>query len=388
MSNVFPEKVQKVILRQAPIPAWQRKHPWIYTGSIADAPPNLIPGQIVALYSPDQKHQGYALWENRANLACLAFSWETHDSPTRPSFWHNVWQRALTLRQNAPSLRNTNAFRLLHGESDGCPGLITDIYDKVAVIQTRSTGAQRLLVWLKDFLYEVLSISHVYVKENTQPYWLGAAYPEPGIWIQENNLSFWVSWEGQKTGFFLDQRTNRQLCQWYVQNRRVLDLFSYTGAFSVYALKGGAQKVTSVDISRKALDVLQKNLQKNRLDSEIHCQDAFSYLHIVKKAEFDFIISDPPAFAKRPSEVASAKRGYRELHRQILSKIAPEGYLATFSCSQAVSPELFRETLYHAASQVGREVQILHFFHAAEDHPVSIYFPEGEYLKGFLVKVF
>ncbi|MGQ9864287.1 MAG: class I SAM-dependent rRNA methyltransferase [Bacteroidia bacterium] len=390
MSHGFPEKVQKVILRQASIPAWRKRHPWLYTGSIADAPSDLVPGQIVALYSPDQKHQGYAFWENRANLACLAFLWETHDNPTRPVFWHKVWHNALTLRQKAPSLQNTNAFRLLHGESDGCPGLIVDVYDNVAVVQTRSTGAQRLLPWLKDFLRDTLTISYLYIKQKNAGYWMDETYPQAGLWIQENHLSFWVSWQGQKTGLFLDQRDNRQLCSLYIQNRRVLDLFSYTGAFSLYALKNGAQTVVSVDTSQKALSILQKNLQKNRMTEscEIHCQDAFTYLHRIKKADFDFIISDPPAFAKKPSEVPAAQRGYRELHRQLLSKIAPHGYLATFSCSQAVNAELFRQTLYHAASEIGRTVQILRFFHAAEDHPVSIYFPEGEYLKGFLVKVF
>jgi 23S rRNA (cytosine1962-C5)-methyltransferase len=296
---------------------------------------------------------------------------------------------------------DNNTCRLIHGEGDMLPGLIIDIYAHTAVIQAHSAGMHRSRMDIAEVVHEILpdEIRHIYYKsEATLPFkaQLGAenAYLLGGEDVQdiaaENGLKFHVDWEkGQKTGFFVDQRENRMLLESYAAGRRVLNMFCYTGGFSFYAMRGGAQKVHSVDSSGKAIHTTCRNIALNFPEDTRHeafAEDAFKYLENTEE-QYDLIVLDPPAFAKHKQVLRNALQGYRKLNVLALEKIQPGGILFTFSCSQVVSKENFRVTLFSAAAQTGRNVRILHQLTQPADHPINIYHPEGEYLKGLVLQV-
>ncbi|MDE7334977.1 MAG: class I SAM-dependent rRNA methyltransferase, partial [Muribaculaceae bacterium] len=296
---------------------------------------------------------------------------------------------------------DNNAYRLVHGEGDFLPGLVVDIYGNTAVVQAHSPGMHFCRDIIARALTEIpgLPVSNVYYKsETTLPY---KAHLDPqneyiigsysGSVAIENGMSFNIDWlRGQKTGFFVDQRDNRSLLRQYSCGRRVLNMFCYTGGFSVYALRGGAKLVHSVDSSGKAIELTRANVEMNfpeATNHEAYAVDAFKYLADIEKGQYDLIILDPPAFAKHRSALRNALIGYRRLNARAIEQIAPGGILFTFSCSQAVSREQFRLAVFTAAASTGRKVRILHQLTQPADHPINIYHPEGEYLKGLILQV-
>ena len=300
---------------------------------------------------------------------------------------------------------NNNTYRLIHGEGDFLPGLIVDVYADTAVLQAHSAGMHRMRQLIAETIVEqVPEVNNVYYKsESTLPFkrhftdiqdgWLiHSGNQESEYWSKENGLEFSIDWlRGQKTGFFVDQRENRALVEHYSNGRRVLNMFCYTGGFSVYALRGGAQLVHSVDSSDKAIQLVQCNVNRNFPDCNRHeafCRDAFAFLdNINAKTPYDLIILDPPAFAKHREAVKNALQGYKRLNYKAFSQIASGGILFSFSCSQAVDKDMFRLAVFSAAAMAGRKVRILHQLHQPQDHPISIYHPEGEYLKGLVLYV-
>ena len=318
------------------------------------------------------------------------------------AFWDERLSEALILRRALNLLRaDNNIFRLVHGEGDRLPGLIVDIYGETAVMQAHSVGMHYARHQIAQSLQRVLgeSVAQVYYKsETTLPYKanldeldgpLLGGVSKNNVAV-ENNLRFHIDWlRGQKTGFFIDQRENRLLLQRYSNKRHVLNMFCYTGGFSVYALRGGAQEVVSVDSSAKAIDLTNANVALNYPNCDHHkayAEDAFKFLD---KADdtFDLIVLDPPAFAKHKEAVRNALKGYTRLNMQAMRKIKSGGIIFTFSCSQAISKDQFRLAVFTAAAQSGRYVRILHQLHQPADHPVNIYHPEGEYLKGLVLEI-
>ncbi len=334
------------------------------------------------------------------SIAVRILSFE--DIPIDETFWQQRLARSLELRRNLQLVDNSrnNICRLVHGEGDGLPGLVIDLYGDVAVMQAHSVGMHRNRMQIAEALRETMgsALKAIYYKsEGTLPF-KAALEPENGFLYGqsesdvacENGLLFHIDWlKGQKTGFFVDQRDNRALLEKYSNHRRVLNMFCYTGGFSVYALRGGAQIVDSVDSSAKAIELVEKNVQLNFPDETRHrgyAEDAFRYLDQMEQV-YDLIILDPPAFAKHKDSLKNALRGYTKLNAKAFEKIQPGGILFTFSCSQAVSKEQFRLAVFTAAAISQRRVSILHQLHQPADHPVNIYHPEGEYLKGLVLYV-
>ena len=314
------------------------------------------------------------------------------------AFWHSRLLSALQMRQTIGLADNpqNNTYRLVHGEGDNLPGLIIDVYDKTAVMQAHSIGMHLCRHDIARQLVEVMGkrIENVYYKsETTLPF----MEPENGFIVGgspdnvavENGLKFRVDWlRGQKTGFFVDQRENRSLLEHYAKGRRVLNMFCYTGGFSVYAMRGGAELVHSEDSSAKAIELTRQNVEMNFPGDSRHqafCEDAFKYLE--KADGYDLIILDPPAFAKHRGALHNALKGYTRLNAKAFEKIQAGGILFTFSCSQVVTKDHFRNAVFTAAAQAGRKVRILHQLHQPADHPINIYHPEGEYLKGLVLYV-
>ncbi|MBQ1936558.1 MAG: class I SAM-dependent rRNA methyltransferase, partial [Bacteroidales bacterium] len=325
--------------------------------------------------------------------------------PLAPDFWTISIARALEVRRAAGLVDNpaTNCFRLVHGEGDGLPGLIIDWYDGVCVLQAHSVGMFRAKLQISKALQEVFgdALKAVYDKSSgTAPFKAGLELIDGYLYkredfnqkettVLENNNAFIVNWEeGQKTGFFLDQRDNRALVGYHAQGRNVLNLFCYTGGFSVYALNAGALNVDSVDSSARAIDLAKRNKANTGKDNfECFCTDAIEHLSKCEAGKYDLIIVDPPAFAKHRGALKNALRAYQRLNAAAISRVAPGGLVFTFSCSQVVDKISFANTVFSAAAQTGRRVRILDRLCQGADHPVNIYHPEGEYLKGLLLYV-
>ena len=391
-----------VILRRGKEESLKRRHPWIFSGAIhhIDGAENLREGDVVDVYSSSNEFIARGHYQiGSIMVRVLTFRKEAIDE----QFYARKIRNAFLLRLTLGLVDNprTTCFRLVHGEGDGLPGLVIDIYDRVAVVQCHSVGMYSDRDLIVRALKEVCSsrIDAIYDKsaqtvpfkanlEAKDDYLFGSAKSE--YTVLENGNRFLVNWEeGQKTGFFLDQRYARENVAKYSSERRVLNTFSYTGGFSVYALQGGARSVTSVDISDKAVALAERNVALNFGPEACHeavSADAVEYLREIDSS-YDMIILDPPAFAKHHKVLGNAVQGYRRINQRAIEKIAPGGLLFTFSCSQAVSKELFRTTVFSAAALAGRQVRILKQFTQPEDHPVSIFHPEGEYLKGLLLFV-
>ncbi len=394
----------KIILKPHKEESLERFHPWVFSGAIAKAPDGIEEGDIVAVHS----HDGRCIGLGHFQIGSIAVRMLTFgpEQEINRDFYAGRLQQALRLRQSiglAPTdaqSEKQEAYRLVHGEGDFLPGLVVDVYGSTAVLQAHSPGMHFARLQIAQALVGLgVGIRNVYYKsETTLPYkahldpvnaYLIGQY-ETDI-AQENGLKFHVDWlKGQKTGFFVDQRENRALLERYSRNRKVLNMFCYTGGFSFYALRGGAQLVHSVDSSAKAVSLTNANVELNFPEDSRHkafAEDAFKFLDNIGQGEYDLIVLDPPAFAKHRTALRNALRGYQRLNARAIERIAPGGILFTFSCSQAVTKEQFRLAVFSAAAQTGRRVRILHQLTQPADHPVNIYHPEGEYLKGLVLYV-
>ena len=388
-----------IVLKRGKADSLRRFHPWVFSGAIQSLPDDLREGEIVRV--EDASSQFLAVGHYQiGSIAIRILSFE--DVVVDDAFWDERLSEALMLRRVLNLLRaDNNIFRLVHGEGDRLPGLIVDIYGETAVMQAHSVGMHYARHQIAQSLQRILgkSVTQVYYKsETTLPYkanleeldgpLLGNA-SNNNVAV-ENDLRFHIDWlRGQKTGFFIDQRENRLLLQHYSNKRYVLNMFCYTGGFSVYALRGGAQEVISVDSSAKAIDLTNANVALNYPKCDHHkayAEDAFKFLDKADDA-YDLIVLDPPAFAKHKEAVRNALKGYTRLNLQAMRKIKRGGILFTFSCSQAISKDQFRLAVFTAAAQSGRYVRILHQLHQPADHPVNIYHPEGEYLKGLVLEI-
>lgn len=377
----------------------RRFHPWVFSGAIATMEPGIEEGDRVTVLS----HDGTVLGAGHYQIGSIAVRMLRPGAEEIPDgFFANRLREALALRRTLGLAReDNNCFRLVHGEGDFLPGLVVDIYGDTAVMQAHSPGMHFERYAIADALTELpdCRIRNVYYKsETTLPpkadldavneYLIGTYDGSVAI---ENGLKFNIDWlRGQKTGFFIDQRDNRALLERYARGREVLNMFCYTGGFSVYAMRGGAVKVDSVDSSAKAAALTDANIALNFGDDPRHrtfAEDAFKYLDAMEKGAYDLIVLDPPAFAKRLKALQQGLRGYRKLNAKAFEKIRPGGVLFTFSCSQVVSREQFRLAVFSAAVQAGRRVRILHQLTQPADHPIDICHPEGEYLKGLVLYV-
>lgn len=388
-----------IVLKRGKADSLRRFHPWVFSGAIQSLPNNLKEGEIVRV--EDASSQFLAVGHYQiGSIAIRILSFE--DVVVDDAFWDERLSEALMLRRALNLLRaDNNIFRLVHGEGDRLPGLIVDIYGETAVMQAHSVGMHYARHQIAQSLQRILgkSVTQVYYKsETTLPYKANLEELDGPLLgnvsnnnvAVENDLRFHIDWlRGQKTGFFIDQRENRLLLQHYSNKRHVLNMFCYTGGFSVYALRGGAQEVVSVDSSAKAIDLTNANVALNYPNCDHHkayAEDAFRFLDKADDA-YDLIVLDPPAFAKHKEAVRNALKGYTRLNLQAMRKIKCGGILFTFSCSQAISKDQFRLAVFTAAAQSGRYVRILHQLHQPADHPVNIYHPEGEYLKGLVLEI-
>ena len=415
-----------VILKPHKEESLKRFHPWVFSGAIArvvlDASHKAAApeeGELAAVCSAANETLGVGHWQV-GSIAVRILAFGVAELPA--GFWNERIRAAYKVREaiglvsgyglpvTGYGMRENNTFRLIHGEGDFLPGLIVDVYADTAVMQAHSVGMHVCRHTIAEaILAEVPQVKNVYYKsDDTLPFkaniegektgWItvtGYGLPVTGdeFWSTENGLQFRIDWlRGQKTGFFIDQRENRALVERYAKDKDVLNMFCYTGGFSLYALRGGAKTVDSVDVSQKAIDLVNVNVARNFPEAKNHtavAADAFEYLSAQREkgSTYDLIILDPPAFAKHRDAVKNALRGYQRINAKAIEMIRPGGILFTFSCSQAVDKEAFRLAVFSAAAQVGRKVRILHQLHQPQDHPINIYHPEGEYLKGLVLYV-
>lgn len=392
---------KKIYLKHGKQESLLRHHPWVFSGAISRVSAEIEEGEIVDVFtsSGDFIARGHS---QVGSIAVRVLTFE--DEAIDQQWWNDRIASALSVRRTLGLVGNatTTCYRLVHGEGDNLPGLVVDIYDKTAVVQCHSVGMYLSL----DAIVEALkanfgeSLTAIYNKSSqTLPFKADVDAEDGYLWgegvgeevVLEGGHKFAVNWaKGQKTGFFIDQRANRALVAEYAKGRNLLNTFCYTGGFSIYALAGGAKSVTSVDSSGVAIELVDKNVALNFPEGAPHksaAMDTFDFLRTVEDGEFDMIILDPPAFAKHHKVLGNALQGYKRLNARAMEKIAKGGILFTFSCSQAVSKEQFRLAVFSAAAIAGRKVRILHQLTQPTDHPINIYHPEGEYLKGLVLYV-
>ena len=390
---------KNIYLKHGKEESLKRFHPWIFSGAIHHMDDGIAEGDTVRVITADGDCIAVGHYQ-KGTITIRVLSFQ--DIVIDESFWGSRIQSALAMRECIGMANNpdNNTYRLVHGEGDYLPGLVIDCYGTTAVMQAHSVGMHVCREQICKVLVDVMGerIRNVYYKSETTLPFKAALGQENGFiyghtddnTAVENGLKFHVDWlKGQKTGFFVDQRENRLLLEHYAKGKSVLNMFCYTGGFSVYAMRGGAKVVHSVDSSAKAVELTNLNVAMNFPDDNRHeafCEDAFKYLDENDK-KYDLIVLDPPAFAKHRMALHNALKGYIRLNIKGLQRIKPGGILFTFSCSQAVSKENFRNAVFTAAAQAGRNVRILHQLHQPADHPVNIYHPEGEYLKGLVLYV-
>lgn len=383
----------KVILKSGKEKSIQRRHPWIFSGAVYGVTQELNDGEMVDVVDAQNQHLGTGYFSDKGSIVVrlLTFGEETFSE----NFWTEKLQSAWELRLNLLNLEETNAFRLIHGEGDGIPGLIIDYYDKNWVIQAHSSGiyyaVEEIAKAIQNSFPEYCDT--IYCKSsgtlpNTGTDYFLFGNKEETI-AKENNILFSVNWvEGQKTGFFLDQRENRKLLGAFSKGKKVLNTFCYTGGFSIYAMRAGAELVTSVDISQKAVDLAAKNMELNfpNANHKAVADDVFNFMKENHQI-YDVIVLDPPAFAKSIKSKHTATQAYKRLNIAGLKALAPKGILFTFSCSQVIDDVLFYNTVAAAAIETGRTIRVLHKLEQGPDHPTNIYHPEGHYLKGLVLYV-
>ena len=388
-----------IILKRGKEKSLFRYHPWIFSGAVKSKESSVKEGDIVKVFNEEGNFLAAGHWQI-GSIAVRILTFE--DIEINLQFWTERILRALELRKAAglADRADNNVFRLVHGEGDGLPGLVVDCYGDVAVVQFHSVGMYLSRNEIAEALRTVLGprLKAIYNKsEGTLPYKAGLNAENGYLWgsadsfvAVENGLKFHVDWlEGQKTGFFIDQRENRALIEHYSAGRDVLNMFCYTGGFSFYAMRGGAKSVTSVDVSERAVELANRNVELNFPGDPRHsayASEAFEFLNGAAD-KYDLIILDPPAFAKHKNVLDNAIQGYKRLNRKAFEVIKTGGIIFTFSCSQVMTRDLFRQTVFTAAANTGRRIKILHQLTQPADHPVSIYHPEGEYLKGLVMYV-
>ncbi|HRG58653.1 MAG TPA: class I SAM-dependent rRNA methyltransferase [Bacteroidia bacterium] len=392
--------IPKVILSSGKDQSPRRFHPWIFSGAIKKIKGEVAEGMIVEVVSNHDEPLGIGHYSN-GSIAVRIFSFE--HQVIDQEFWNKRIQKAYNFRKDAGLInnKNTNTFRLIHAEGDGLPGLIIDVYGDTAVIQSHSTGMHLIKNELVEALKNVFgkTLTCIYDKSaDTMPTIPGMEITNQILWgkpeseyVLEHGLKFKIDWEqGQKTGFFIDQRENRKLLQKYCEGKKVLNTFCYSGGFSVYALAADAALVHSVDSSKKAIVLTDANVELNFGTQAKHQSFALDTFNFLEHSEekYDVIILDPPAFAKHHNVKHNAVQGYKRLNAEAIRRINPGGVIFTFSCSQAVDKYLFHNTLMSAAIQAGREVRVLEYMSQPVDHAPSIFHPEGEYLKGIVIKVY
>lgn len=388
--------MKKIFLKPKKDAAVRRFHPWIFSGAIATMEDGIADGEAVEVYSAHKDYLAMGHYQSSASIAIRIFSFTKTDADQ--AFWTQKIQNAYQYRQQLGLTQNphTNCYRLVHAEGDGLPGLIVDIYDKTAVLQCHSIGMHLVKEKIIPALVEVYdnqlvaiydksadTLPQAYAQTVKNSYLLGDTLPDDH-YIMENAINLKVDWEnGQKTGFFLDQRDNRNLLSTYAADKTVLNTFAYTGGFSLYALRAGATQVDSVDVSQKAINLLEENVQHAGFADRHHSytQDVLKFLQQTEN-EYDIMIVDPPAFAKSITKRHNAVQGYKRLNALAMKKIKKGGMLFTFSCSQVVDNQLFYDTIVAAALEAGRTARVMHHLTQAGDHPVSLYHSEGAYLKG------
>ncbi len=388
-----------IFLKRGKAESLKRFHPWVFSGAIASADGKAEEGEIVRVVS----HEGELMGYGHCQIGSIAVRMLTfNDEPINDSFWQSRLEEAFRLRRalQLTGRKDNDIYRLVHGEGDRLPGLVIDVYGRTAVMQAHSVGMHLCREAIAQALVKASDglIDNVYYKSETTLPYKADLHQENGFLIgddegniaTENGLKFHIDWlRGQKTGFFVDQRENRALLEHYAKDRNVLNMFCYTGGFSVYAMRGGANLVHSVDASAKAIDLTRANAELNFPGDTRHeafAEDAFKFLEQAG-SNYDLIVLDPPAFAKHKDALRNALKGYTRLNAIAFRKIRPGGILFTFSCSQAVNKDQFRLAVFTAAAQSGRHVRILHQLHQPADHPINIYHPEGEYLKGLVLEV-
>ena len=396
--------MDKIVLKPHREESLLRFHPWVFSGAVAQIVGHPAEGDLVSVCSADGKLLCCGHYQI-GSIAVRVLSFD--EDPTQPDFWLRMLTRAYKLREayGLTDSSATNCYRLVHGEGDGLPGLIIDYYNGVCVLQAHSVGMFRAKAAIAEALQMLYGerLKAVYDKSSgTAPFKAGLElidgylYKADGFEVDEeavleNGKKFLVNWcEGQKTGFFLDQRENRFRVGQLAAGRRVLNLFCYTGGFSIYALAGGAVHVDSVDSSKRAMEMVDRNVALNGFTPEQHtsyCTDAIEFVKNVPDGAYDLMIVDPPAFAKHRGALKNALRAYQRLNAAAIAKVAPGGFVFTFSCSQVVDKEAFALAVFSAAAETGRSVRILDRLNQPADHSVNIYHPEGEYLKGLLLYV-
>ncbi|MBR2034957.1 MAG: class I SAM-dependent rRNA methyltransferase [Prevotella sp.] len=390
---------KQIYLKKGKEESLLRFHPWVFSGAISHSDKGIEEGDIVRVITSDGRFIAVGHYQiGSIAVRVLSFRDVTIDS----DFWQSRLQSAIDMRVKLgiADCPTNNTYRLVHGEGDNLPGLVIDVYSKTAVMQAHSVGMHVCRVDVAEALVKVMGnrIENVYYKSETTLPFKAELGQENGFLYGgseentavENGLKFYVDWlKGQKTGFFVDQRENRSLLETYSKDKRVLNMFCYTGGFSFYAMRGGAKQVHSVDSSAKAIELTRKNVELNFPGDKRHeafCEDAFKYLDKAG-GDYDLIILDPPAFAKHRAALRNALKGYTRLNVKAFEKMKPGGILFTFSCSQVVTKDNFRNAVFTAAAMAGRKVRLLHQLHQPADHPINIYHPEGEYLKGLVLYV-
>ena len=389
-----------IILRKGKDESIKRFHPWIFSGAVHHIEGDLTEGDVVTVLNSDGNFVALGHWQvGSIAVRVLTFRRQKIDV----EFWKKRLATALDVRKSigVAGTAYNNMYRLVHGEGDNLPGLIIDIYGKNAVMQAHSVGMHVSRMQIAEALKAVMGdeLDSIYYKSETTLPFKASLGQENGFILGEsrdnvaieNGLKFHIDWlKGQKTGFFVDQRENRSLLEKYSRGRKVLNMFCYTGGFSVYAMRGGAELVHSVDSSAKAVELVNANMELNFPGDKRHkafAEDAFRFLDEMQDGTYDLIILDPPAFAKHKDALKNALRGYTKLNVKAFEKIPAGGILFTFSCSQAVNKDQFRMAVFTAAAMAKRKVRILHQLHQPADHPINIYHPEGEYLKGLVLYV-
>ena len=376
-----------------------RHHPWIFSGAVRKRVGDPQEGDIVDVLGNDGQWLAAGHFQDDS-IICKVLSFDTPDidPEQHPDFWRERVHQAVQYRRRLGffDLSDTNVFRLVHAEGDFLPGLVADYYNGVLVLQAHSVGMHRTFPLLTQLFAEELPLKSVFDKSSTtipgggvEDGYIWGEEPEEWEICEDGNRLLINFFEGQKTGFFVDQRENRHLVASLSRGHRVLNCFGYTGGFSLGALKGGAEYVETVDISKKAIDLCNRNVLLNFGPDAPHkgvVADVLHYLDTVSD-QFDLIILDPPAFAKNHRSLQNGLKGYRNINQKAMEKIKPGGILFTFSCSQVVSKDQFRTAVFTAAAQAGRSVKILYQLHQPADHPINIFHPEGEYLKGLVVSV-
>ncbi len=389
--------MKTIIIRRKKEIALQRRHPWVFSGAVKQLPEGLQDGDTVQLEGESGAFLGIGHF-TQGSIMIRVIDFEAREAG--PTFWAQKIQQAYSCRQciGLTGRKDLNTYRLVHAEGDGLPGLIVDIYGSVAVVQCHSIGMHRNLQHISAALQQILgdsltaiydksaeSLPAQYAAQATNGYIYGSSGPAE---VMEYGHRFFVDWEsGQKTGFFLDQRENRQLLAHYAKGKKVLNTFCYTGGFSIYALQAGAEQVVSVDVSKTAMELTARNVALGGFPPQQHQAHTADVMGFLKNCEeaYDIMVVDPPAFAKNLKKRHNAVQGYKRLNALAMTKIKPGGLLFTFSCSQVVDRALFTNTIVAAAHEAGRNARILHHLSQPADHPVGIFHPEGEYLKGLVL---